>query len=111
MPQLHCNSKRAAAARGPGQPYGSDGFTRNRAVGTCNTRHRDGQLRVRAAQRAFCHGPNGRFAYRAAPIEQAPGQAQSADLGLIAVSDESLREPLRAAGDIGEDLGDPSAGA
>jgi DNA mismatch repair protein MutS len=111
MPQLRGNPNRAAAALRPCQPYGSNRFPRDGAVGTGNAGHRDCHLRSRALEGARRHRSNDGFAYCTALFEQSSRHAQPAHLGIIAVRDKSLDKPLRAAGNIGEGLCNPTSGA
>ncbi len=57
------------------------------------------------------HGPNHRLADRAMPLQQRARHSQPPNLGLIAIGNESLHEPLRTAAIFGERLGNPAAGA
>ena len=102
---------RIAATPLPADPDRADGFVRRAAAGAGDAGHGDGDAGAGMDQRAGHHLDHGFAAHRAVRFERARVDAEQRLLGFVAVGDDAAVEPVGAAGDIGDGLRDPAAGA
>ena len=102
---------RVAAAALPAIHTVPTGLSGGAAAGPGDAGHRHRQVAPEVHQRAGHHLDHGLAADRAVLLERLRAHAQQRLLGLVAVGGQAAVEPVRAAGDVGDRLGDPAAGA
>ena len=98
-------------ARRSAEPDRADGLLGAATVGSGDAADRQRHVGAGDPQRPFGHLAHGLLADGAESSERAAGDPEVAHLGGVGVGHEAALEPLGAAGDIGERLGDPAAGA
>src|SRR5207249_8826468 len=93
------------------EPHRADGFVRGPAVWPGNAGDRRGPRRTRSLPGAFRHRAHHRLADGAVLLEHFARDSQRAVLEIVRVRDECPCRPARASADLGQELGQESAGA
>src|SRR5690606_10643004 len=92
-------------------PDRSHRFARRIATRAGDTGHCNRNARTETRECAGDHFDDSVLAYRAGALQRMRLDAEQGFLGLVAVGDDAAFEPARTAGNIGQHLGDPAAGA
>src|ERR1700760_3092405 len=91
----------------PRQPNSTHRLPRHATARSRNASNCNGNLRAGATKHTGGHQLGRSATDRAIFPQNNAWNSQSRSLGLVAVSNESLRKPFRASGDIRERLGNP----
>lgn len=97
--------------RGQTEPNRADRFRRAAAARTRDAGNAEGVVGLGDGFRTACHFVNGLAADRAVLQQRVGHDAEALFFGLVAVSDETLMKPLRAARNAGERARQQPAGA
>src|SRR6185436_3926918 len=102
---------RDATRRGPGDVHRDDGLVGAAPVGTCDTADGAREIRREAGAGTLGHRAHGLFGDGAVRGEHVARHPEQRDFRRVRIGDDAAVEPLRAASDVGQGLGDPAAGA
>ncbi len=105
------SATRVAAAPLPADPDGADRLARRAARWTGDAGYRHRNARAITRERSGNHFDDRFLTDRAGALERLRLHAEQRLLRLVAVRDDAALEPCRAAGDVGQRLRDPAAGA
>ena len=97
--------------RGQPEPHRPDGFCRAAATGACDAGNTEGVVGLSDGFRTARHFVNSLAADRAVLQQRVGHDAEALFFGLVAVCDEALMKPLRAACNAGERARQQTAGA